>query len=111
MIRRQVERCRRTIGTLSTTAQAIAAAVEEQGAATGEIARSVQRAARGMSEVAASIASIRGATAKTLDNADEITAGSEALAQQSQDLRREVTAFLDRVRQAALRPRVHFKAD
>jgi methyl-accepting chemotaxis protein len=47
-----------TIGRISEIASTIAAAVEEQGAATEEIARNVQQAADGTAEVAANIGNI-----------------------------------------------------
>ena len=51
-----------TIGRVSEIAAAIAAAIEEQGAATQEIARNVQQAAIGSTQVATSIADVnRGA--------------------------------------------------
>ncbi len=51
-----------TIGRISEIAAAIAAAVEEQGAATQEIARNVQQAAQGTAQVATNITDVnRGA--------------------------------------------------
>jgi methyl-accepting chemotaxis protein len=48
-----------TIGPVSEIAAAIAAAVEQQGAATQEIARNIAEAARGSGEVAGTIGDVR----------------------------------------------------
>ena len=89
-----------TITGMSSIAQAIAAAVEEQGAATAEIARSAQRVAHGMDNVSGSIGAVSQSTERTRLNAGDILSAAEHLADRSSVLRREVVAFLDRVRTA-----------
>ncbi len=54
-----------TIDRISGVAAAIAAAVEQQGAATQEISRNVQEAAQGTAEVASNIASVNTGAAET----------------------------------------------
>jgi len=78
----------------------IAAAVEQQGAATKEIARNVQQAAHGVADVSANIAKVTEGTAETGRSASTVRTAAEALAQQSTALRSEVGRFLESVRAA-----------
>ena len=56
-----------TIARVSEIAASISAAVEQQGAATNEIARNVQQAAQGTTQLATNIAEVdRGADARRL---------------------------------------------
>jgi methyl-accepting chemotaxis protein len=89
-----------TITRISDIASAIAAAVEEQGAATGEIARNVQQAARGASQVADTISDVNeGATATGTASALVLSA-ARSLAKESKELKAEVDGFLSAVRAA-----------
>jgi methyl-accepting chemotaxis protein len=89
-----------TINRVSEIAGAIAAAVEEQGAATQAIARSVQQAARGSAEVADNIVSVsRGAT-ETGTASARVLGSARALARESSHLKLEVEKFLANVRAA-----------
>jgi methyl-accepting chemotaxis protein len=89
-----------TISRISEIAAAIAAAVEEQGAATGEIARNVTEASRGTAQVANTIGDVnRGATATGSASTQVLTA-ARTLAGESKDLKSEVEKFLDTVRAA-----------
>jgi len=76
----------------------IAAAVEQQGAATQEIARNVQEAARGTQDVSANIVEISRTVEETVSSADQVAAASRALAQNAGSLQGEVSRFLDTVR-------------
>jgi methyl-accepting chemotaxis protein len=87
-----------TIGRVNEIANSIAAAVEEQGAATQEIARNVQEAARGTSEVSANIAGVAQAAGKTGTSAGEVLEAAEQLSHQAESLRGSVDQFLGRVR-------------
>jgi methyl-accepting chemotaxis protein len=78
----------------------IAAAVEEQGAATKEIARNAQEAARGTSEVASNISGVTAATGETGTAASRMLAAVQAVAAQSTTLRDQVDGFLSRIRAA-----------
>jgi methyl-accepting chemotaxis protein len=60
-----IESIGRTIGEIDEIASAIAAAVEEQGAATQEIARNVEQAAAGTREVSGNIAGVTHAAGET----------------------------------------------
>jgi methyl-accepting chemotaxis protein len=79
----------------------IAAAVEEQGAATNEIARNVQQVATGVAEVSSNIAMVTSGTVENGKSAATVRSAADALAQQSQALRSEVDRFLASVRRAA----------
>ncbi len=89
-----------TIRRMSEIATAIAGAVEEQGAATQEIARSVQEAARGTSEVDSTIAVVAVSVAQTGAQAGEVVTAAQALTEQSATLSREVTEFLGALKAA-----------
>jgi methyl-accepting chemotaxis protein len=79
-----------TIGRIST----IAAAVEEQGAATKEIARNVQQAATGSSQVAANITDVNRGAGETGSASAEVLGSAQSLARESNQLKTEVEKFL-----------------
>ncbi|GJD56832.1 methyl-accepting chemotaxis protein [Methylobacterium dankookense] len=85
---------------LSGVANAIAAAVEEQGAATQEIVRNVSEAASGASAVTANIAGVAGASAETGVAAAQVLSAASELSRQSEQLQGEVGRFLATVRAA-----------
>jgi methyl-accepting chemotaxis protein len=89
-----------TIGKLNEFAAAIACAVEEQGAVTREIARSVQEAAAGTQQVSTHIAGITSAVAGTGSAADQVFAASGALAKKAGTLEGQVERFLSVVKAA-----------
>ncbi|MGY2052990.1 methyl-accepting chemotaxis protein [Methylobacterium sp. JK268] len=78
----------------------IAAAVEEQGAATQEIVRNVAQAAAGTGEVTANIAGVARASEETGAAATQVLTSATDLSQQSAVLGREVEGFLQTVRAA-----------
>jgi methyl-accepting chemotaxis protein len=78
----------------------IAAAVEEQGAATQEIARNAQQAAAGTSEVAQNISGVTEAAGKTGSAAAGMLEAVAAVTKQSAALRAEVDGFLRQIRAA-----------
>jgi methyl-accepting chemotaxis protein len=79
---------------------AIASAIEEQGSATKEIARSVQEAARGTQQVNANIAGVQQAADDTGSAAGRVLGAAEQLSTQSRDLAGQVNRFLSEVRAA-----------
>jgi len=89
-----------TIGSISSIATAIAAAVEEQGAATAEIARNVQEAARGSTEIATNIVGVDQAAKDTGMAASHVLEAARELGMQSETLKSEVAAFLVKIRAA-----------
>ena len=90
----------KTIAEVNEIATAIAAAVEQQGAATQEIARNVQEAARGTQEVSGNIVGVNKAASETGDSAKELLKASGHLADQSGRLSDQVDSFLAQVRAA-----------
>jgi len=89
-----------TIGDISSIANAIASAVEEQGAATQEIARNIQEAARGTGEVSSNIDSVNHAASDTGTTASQILEAAQNLSQHAAALRDQVQKFLDEIRAA-----------
>lgn len=88
------------ISEVSEIAAAIAAAVEEQGAATQEISRNVQQAAAGTHEVSSNIVGVRQAANDTGSAATQVLGAARELAQQAEVLNREVRTFLTGIRTA-----------
>jgi methyl-accepting chemotaxis protein len=89
-----------TIGRMSEIASAIASAVEEQGAATQEIARNVQQAAHGTQQVSSNIADVQQGASQTGSASSQVLAAAKSLSGESSRLKREVGQFLSSVRTA-----------
>jgi len=90
----------RIIGEINDVTTTIAAAVEEQGAATREIARNIQHAAGGTSEVSSNIVGVSTASAEAGAAANEVLGASDALRREADLLRGEIDAFLNNMRAA-----------
>ncbi len=93
-----IAQVRDTIRDVHGVAAAIAAAVEEQNAATAEISRSAQLAATGVDRMATGIANAGEAAAETGRDAAEVLAASSATAQRSHNIQSAVEEFLASVR-------------
>ena len=89
-----------TIQRVNEIAAAIAAAVEEQGAATREIARKVQQASQGTTEVSRHISGVSQVACQTGAAAGEVLDSAKMLARLSDDLRRDVDRFVGDLRAA-----------
>ncbi|MGY8667375.1 methyl-accepting chemotaxis protein [Bradyrhizobium sp. UFLA05-109] len=89
-----------TIQRVNEIAAAIAAAVEEQGAATREIARNVQQASQGTTEVSRHISGVSQAAGQTGAAAGEVLDSAKMLSRLSDDLKREVDRFVEDLRAA-----------
>ena len=85
---------------IDTVAAMIAAAVEQQGAATREIVRNVGQATAGTQEVTGNIAGVAQASEQTGAAADHVLAAATDLSRQSEQLSAEVERFLGTVRAA-----------
>jgi methyl-accepting chemotaxis protein len=96
----EIRRIGETIGEISNISTTVAAAVEEQGAATQEIARNVQQAAAGTSEVSSNIAGVTQAAAETGAASSQVLGAATELSKQSEILRSEVGRFVVKVRAA-----------
>jgi methyl-accepting chemotaxis protein len=89
-----------TIAEINEVTTAIAAAVEQQGAATREIARNIQHAAGGTSEVSSNIVGVSTASAQAGSAAGEVLSASGELRREADILRSEIDAFLSNIRAA-----------
>jgi len=89
-----------TISAVNQITVTIASAVEEQGAATREIARNVQQAATGTTDVSSSVNAVMQAARNTGSSADRLSGVAEELFKDSADLRKNVGAFVNRIRNA-----------
>jgi methyl-accepting chemotaxis protein len=85
---------------ISGVAIAIAAAVDEQGAATQEIVRNVGQAAAGTGEVTSHITDVAEAAEETGRAASQVLGAASVLSRQSEHLTTEVARFLATVRAA-----------
>jgi len=89
-----------TIAEINEVTTAIAAAVEQQGAATREIARNIQHAAGATSEVSSNIIGVSTASTQAGSAAGEVLSASGALRREADLLRSEIDAFLSNIRAA-----------
>jgi methyl-accepting chemotaxis protein len=89
-----------TISHISEITATIAAAVEEQDAATSEIARNVSEAAKGTTQVAGTIGHVNQGAAETGTASSQVLASARQLAGESNRLKLEVDKFLATVRAA-----------
>jgi len=87
-----------TISRMSEIATAVAAAVEQQGAATHEIARNIQQAAQGTGGVSAGVANVQRGAAETGSASAQLLSSAGLLSRDSTRLREEVAHFLRTVR-------------
>ena len=89
-----------TISSMDGITTAIAAAIEEQGAATQEIARNIDHAASGTNQVYENIAEVSRTIHETDDAAKLVLKAVEDLQAQAGILRSEVAGFLAGIREA-----------
>jgi methyl-accepting chemotaxis protein len=89
-----------TIGEVNTVATSIATAVEQQGAATQEITRNTQQAARRTKDVSENIGGVAAGTDETGKAAQGVKSAADALTLQADRLRAQVKDFLDKIRAA-----------
>jgi methyl-accepting chemotaxis protein len=89
-----------TIERLSEISSTIAAAVEEQGAATQEISRNVQQAAQGTQQVSSNITDVQRGAGETGSASSQVLSAAQSLSRDSNRLKHEVSEFLNTVRAA-----------
>jgi methyl-accepting chemotaxis protein len=89
-----------TIARLSEISSTIAAAVEEQGAATQEISRNVQQAAMGTTQVSSHISDVKQGATETGSASAQVLSAAQSLSGDSNRLKLEVGKFLNSVRAA-----------
>jgi methyl-accepting chemotaxis protein len=78
-------------------ASAVAESVGEQGAATSEIARNVERAAKGAKLIVAVLNELTVATGQTQQSTQVVLTASEAVDDAAANLRQQVEDFLAKV--------------
>lgn len=89
-----------TIGEINEISTAVAAAVQEQTAATDEISRNVQQASQGTSEISRNISDVTHAATETGESAGQVMEQAEQLAVQSDNLQVAVEKFLTSLKAA-----------
>jgi methyl-accepting chemotaxis protein len=89
-----------TIGLMSEISSTIAAAMEEQGAATQEISRNIQRAAQGTTQVGSNITDVQRGANETGSASTQVRSAAQSLSSESNRLKLEVGKFLNSVRAA-----------
>jgi methyl-accepting chemotaxis protein len=89
-----------TIERLSEISSAIAAAVEEQGAATQEISRNVAQASQGTQQVSSNITEVQRGASETGSASSQVLSAAQMLSGDSNRLKLEVGKFLGTVRAA-----------
>ncbi|MEP0391931.1 MAG: methyl-accepting chemotaxis protein [Erythrobacter sp.] len=86
------------VAELENVAVSIASAVDEQSMAGGDLARSIEMAARGTEEVAGHTEEVQQLSVSTGAAASQVLSSATALEQQAATLRAQVNGFLDEVR-------------
>ncbi len=89
-----------TIRQINDVSGTIAAAVEEQQAATQEIARNIQQAAQGTQEVSSNIVGVNRAATDTGVAAHQVLGAADTLSSQASVLKSKVEVFLSAVKAA-----------
>jgi PAS domain S-box-containing protein len=82
---------------IDTCTSSVAAALQEQNAATGSISRSVTSVADDTGRVAGILAQVADAVARDGGGAESVLTASQSVAAAASDLKRKVEAFLDQV--------------
>ena len=90
-----------TIQSMDDMSNSVVTAVDQQTSTTNEIARTVQDAARGAEEISESATRMRGTADMTAGSVDEVLSTTQTLSSQASDLSRQVTQFLNDVRDSA----------
>ncbi|AEV37199.1 methyl-accepting chemotaxis receptor/sensory transducer [Pseudovibrio sp. FO-BEG1] len=90
----------RTMANVNDITATIAAAVEQQGAATTEISENVQQAAVGTQNVAESMAGVSSAASETSATASQVLSSSQILNKQADILKDNIASFLRNVKSA-----------
>ena len=93
-----IERIVNTVSDIQSISTMISAAIEEQGAATGEIASNTQLAARGTEQVSDNINGVGRAAEMTGAASTQLMGLSSNLSTQAVDLQREVSSFVQQLR-------------
>jgi methyl-accepting chemotaxis protein len=96
----EIRKISSTITLISEVSSAIAAAVEQQGAATQEIARNVQQSAQLSTQVASEVTEVKRGSSETSAASGQVQTAASSLSRESDRLKNEVEKFLNTVRAA-----------
>jgi methyl-accepting chemotaxis protein len=88
------------IGDLQETTTAIAAAIEEQNAATSEISRNTEVTARETQSINRAISDVTASVAATETTAESVSKTSSVMMEKAEVVSREIENFLNRIRAA-----------
>jgi len=91
---------RDVISQVTEISQSLAVTIEEQTAATGEIASNAQQAASGTQEVSSSVQGVSEASQEASAASAQLLSSSNTLSEQGDALRERMQAFIDQVRAA-----------
>jgi len=97
---RAISQIRGTIDEVNSVSTMIAASIEEQGAALQEIARNTQLAADRTRKASGSVTAVSVETEATTTSAGAVQSAAMSLDKEAEHLRRQVDAFMDRLRAA-----------
>lgn len=89
-----------SIGKVSESSTTIAAAVEEQSAATHEIVSNMSTATLGVEQINQGIFSIKGGTETTSASTNEVLSAAKMLSEQAEKMNSEVKSFLQQIQTA-----------
>ncbi|WP_319532575.1 cache domain-containing protein [uncultured Cohaesibacter sp.] len=89
-----------TVATMNTIASTVAAAVEEQNAATLEIARNIEEASAGTQEVTRNMQNVANAAGETRSVSETVRNAAMATNSDAASLKEEIVSFLSNVRRA-----------
>ncbi|MEM6711956.1 MAG: methyl-accepting chemotaxis protein [Pseudomonadota bacterium] len=95
-----IEEITQEIAQLDEIASAIAAAVQEQGSATDEIARNVQQAAHGTENVQSGMGQMRSASQSNNATSQEVLLASDMMSAQIDEMKASISSFLGEIRAA-----------
>ncbi|MCA0452088.1 MAG: methyl-accepting chemotaxis protein [Proteobacteria bacterium] len=90
----------RDVSRIREAATAISGAVEEQGAVTAEIGRSVADAAAGSSRVTGAVSDVRAVSQETTGAARNVADAAGELSKNAAELRTQATDFIEKIRAA-----------
>lgn len=93
-----VENINGMIQTIAQSTAIVAAAAEEQGAATTEISRNIQEASTGTQEISANIGGVSEASQETGRMSADVLSASNELSHQAEILKGEVNKFISSIR-------------
>jgi methyl-accepting chemotaxis protein len=93
-----IDEVSKTIDHMNEVSAAIAAAVEEQGAATAEIANNVEQAALSTQDASSNMDEVAQSAARNGQASKDVLGAAEAMSSQASELRHQVDTFLEEIK-------------